>query len=103
MSRLYDTIEPSVINEEMLREAVHEQGPKEHAESIAKDEGLNYIDITKLRLDYRSLLIFFHLIPNSCLINLHKIHFTKLVLIRKKFCNLWLNKELRLEIKLTAI
>ena len=59
MSRLYDTIEPSVINEEMLREAVHEQGPKEHAEMIAKDEGLDYIDITKLRLDYRSELRFF--------------------------------------------
>ena len=59
MSRLYDTIEPSVINEEMLREAVHEQGPKEHAEMIAKDEGLDYIDITKLRLDYRSELRYF--------------------------------------------
>ena len=58
MSRLYDTIEPSVINEEMLREAVHEQGPKEHAEKIAKEEGLDYIDITKLRLDYRSLFKF---------------------------------------------
>ena len=54
MSRMYDTIEPSVINEEMLSAAVEEQGPKNEARSIARQEGINFEDVISLRLDYKS-------------------------------------------------
>lgn len=55
MSRLYDTIEPSVINDDMLKAAVEEQGPKEEASKIAQQEGIAFRDVTELRLDYRSM------------------------------------------------
>jgi len=54
MSRLYDTIEPAVIDEEILQTAVEEQGPKEEAGKIARDEGIDFSDVTSLRLDYKS-------------------------------------------------
>lgn len=54
MSRLYDTVEPSVIDEEMLQKAVEEQGPKEEAGKIAKSEGIDFNDVTDLRLDFKS-------------------------------------------------
>ena len=54
MSRLYDTVEPSVIDEEMLLRAVEEQGPKEEAGKIAKTEGIDFGDVTTLRLDFKS-------------------------------------------------
>ncbi|XP_002128801.2 dynein regulatory complex subunit 3-like [Ciona intestinalis] len=56
MSRLYDTVEPSVIDDEMLRKAVEEQGPKEEAGKIAKQEGVDYCDVLSLRLDFRNIL-----------------------------------------------
>nr|XP_014339812.1 PREDICTED: leucine-rich repeat-containing protein 48-like [Latimeria chalumnae] len=56
MSRLYDTIEPNVIDEEMLLKAVEEQGPKEEAGKIAKKEGIDFNDVTHLRLDFRNIL-----------------------------------------------
>lgn len=55
MSRLYDTVEPSVINDDMLHAAVEEQGPKEEASKIARHEGITFHDVSELRLDYRSL------------------------------------------------
>ena len=54
MSRLYDTVEPSVIDEEMLQKAVEEQGPKDEAGKIAKREGINLGDVLSLRLDFKS-------------------------------------------------
>lgn len=54
MSRLYDTVEPSVIDEEMLTHAVEEQGPKEEAGKIAKTEGIDFRDVLALRLDFKS-------------------------------------------------
>ena len=54
MSRAYDTIEPSVVDEDMLQKAVEEQGPKDEAGRIAKDEGLDFADVKELRLDFRS-------------------------------------------------
>lgn len=54
MSRLYDIKESNVINEEMLKKAVEEQGPQDQAGLIAKAEGLKYDKVTELRLDYRS-------------------------------------------------
>ena len=56
MSRLYDTVEPSVVDEEMLQKAVEEQGPKEEAGQIAKEEGIDFADVTALRLDFKSKL-----------------------------------------------
>ena len=55
MSRLYDTVEPAVIDDDMLRRAVEEQGPKEEAGRIAKQEGISYCDVKALRLDFRSM------------------------------------------------
>jgi len=54
MSRLYDTIEPAVIDEQMLKNAVEEQGPKGEAGRIAKQEGIDFADVISLRLDFKS-------------------------------------------------
>ena len=54
MSRLYDTVEPSVIDEDMLQKAVEEQGPKEEAGRIAKADGIDFADVLSLRLDFKS-------------------------------------------------
>lgn len=56
MSRLYDTVEPSVIDEDMLQKAVEEQGPKDEAGKIAKREGINFSDVLSLRLDFKNIL-----------------------------------------------
>jgi len=56
MSRLYDTVEPSVVDEEMLHKAVEEQGPKEEAGKIAREEGIDFLDVTALRLDFKNIL-----------------------------------------------
>ncbi|XP_071963999.1 dynein regulatory complex subunit 3-like [Antedon mediterranea] len=56
MSRLYDTVEPSVIEEDMLQKAVEEQGPKEEAGKIAKSEGIDFGDVLQLRLDFKNIL-----------------------------------------------
>ena len=57
MSRLYDTIEPSVIDEQMLKDAVEEQGPKGEAGRIAKQEAINFGDVLSLRLDFKSRFV----------------------------------------------
>ncbi|XP_044289462.1 dynein regulatory complex subunit 3 [Varanus komodoensis] len=56
MSRLYDSIEPNVIDEEMLQRAVEEQGPREEAGLLAKKEGINFRDVKELQLDFRNIL-----------------------------------------------
>merc|ERR1711976_1095585 len=56
MSRLYDTVEPSVVDEDMLQKAVEEQGPKEEAGKIAKEEGIDFGDVKSLRLDFKNIL-----------------------------------------------
>ncbi|KAM9457420.1 dynein regulatory complex subunit 3 [Clarias gariepinus] len=61
MSRLYDIKESNVIDEEMLKKAVEEQGPQDQAGLIAKAEGLKYDKVTELRLDYRKILKIDHL------------------------------------------
>ncbi|XP_062820661.1 dynein regulatory complex subunit 3 isoform X2 [Anolis carolinensis] len=55
-SRLYDSIEPNVIDEEMLQKAVEEQGPQEEAGQLAKKEGINFKDVKELQLDFRGIL-----------------------------------------------
>lgn len=47
--------EPKVIDEEMLKQAIEEQGPQGQAGDISKKEGIQYEDVLQLRLDYRSM------------------------------------------------
>ncbi|KAE8578800.1 hypothetical protein XENTR_v10023778 [Xenopus tropicalis] len=56
MSSLYDTMEPNVIDDDMLRNAVEEQGPKEEAGRIAKLEGIDFKHVSSLRLDFKNIL-----------------------------------------------
>ncbi|KAK3578006.1 hypothetical protein CHS0354_037388 [Potamilus streckersoni] len=70
MSRLYDTVEPSVIDEEMLQKAVEDQGPKEEAGKIAKVEGIDFADVKSLRLDFKNILKIDNLWEFSCLTKL---------------------------------
>ncbi|KAJ8037161.1 Dynein regulatory complex subunit 3 [Holothuria leucospilota] len=56
MSRLYDTVAPSVIDEKLLLKAIDEQGPKEEAGRIAKEEETEFADIIALRLDFKNIL-----------------------------------------------
>ena len=65
MSRLYDTIEPSVIDEQMLKDAVEEQGPKGEAGRIAKQEGIDFGDVLSLRLDFKSRFVIIFSNENS--------------------------------------
>lgn len=46
--------EPKVIDEEMLHQAIEEQGPQGQAGKIAKEEGIKYTEVLHLQLDYRS-------------------------------------------------
>jgi len=54
MSRLYITVEPSVISEEMLVTAVKEQGPSDEKGKVAKHDGVEFDEVKSLRLDYQS-------------------------------------------------
>ena len=55
MSRLYDTIEPSVIDEALLHQCIEEQGPDGEAGRIAKSEGIDFKEVLELRLSYKSM------------------------------------------------
>lgn len=46
--------EPKVMDEEMLQQAIVEQGPQGQAGKIAKKEGIKYEEVLQLRLDFRS-------------------------------------------------
>lgn len=54
MSRLYDSIEPSVIDEALLRQCIEEQGPDGEAGKIAKQEGIEFKEVLELKLSYKS-------------------------------------------------
>lgn len=54
MSRLYDSIEPSVIDEALLRKSIEEQGPDGEAGKIAKQEGIEFKEVFQLKLSYKS-------------------------------------------------
>lgn len=60
MNKTYDTKTPRVIDDEMLQNALKEQGPQGQAGQIAKDEGVGYDEMHELRLDYRSTLNFWN-------------------------------------------
>ena len=54
MNRLYDTLEPTVIDEILLNGCIEEQGPANEAGRIAKKEGLDFGEVESLRLDFKS-------------------------------------------------
>lgn len=58
MSRVYDAVEPAVIDEILLKTCVEEQGPKGEAGVIAKKEGIDFKDVSELRLDFKSIPLF---------------------------------------------
>lgn len=49
-------VEPAVIDNDMLRQAVEDQGPVGEAGKIGKQEGVPYSAVTSLRLDFRHIL-----------------------------------------------
>ncbi|XDV13822.1 hypothetical protein PO909_002148 [Leuciscus waleckii] len=59
MSREED--EPKVMDEEMLQQAIVEQGPQGQAGQIAKKEGIQHEEVLQLRLDFRNILKISHL------------------------------------------
>lgn len=54
MSRLYDTVEPTVIDDAMLKKTIEEQGPQEEAGNVARKDGIFYDEVQSLRLDFKS-------------------------------------------------
>uniref|UniRef100_A0A8C7J7Z5 Dynein regulatory complex subunit 3 n=1 Tax=Oncorhynchus kisutch TaxID=8019 RepID=A0A8C7J7Z5_ONCKI len=52
---------PSLVDEELLQKAVEEQGPQDQAGQIAKEEGMQYDEVSQLRLDYKNILKIDHL------------------------------------------
>ncbi|KAM9290994.1 dynein regulatory complex subunit 3 [Morus bassanus] len=55
MSQLYNSIEPNVIDDEMVQKAVEEQCPEDIGK-LAKSEGINFKDVTELQLSFRNIL-----------------------------------------------
>lgn len=53
MSQLYDSIEPNVIDDEMVQKAIEEQYPEDIGK-LAKREVINFKDVTELQLSFRS-------------------------------------------------
>ncbi|XP_006161729.1 dynein regulatory complex subunit 3 [Tupaia chinensis] len=56
MNRLYNSMEPRVMDDDMLKLAVGEQGPQEEAGRLAKQEGVLFKDVLSLRLDFQNIL-----------------------------------------------
>lgn len=54
MSHLYDTIEPNVVSEALLRQCVARQGPEGEAGRLASEEGIDFVEVLELRLDFQS-------------------------------------------------
>ena len=54
MTHLYDTEEPGVISQQLLRKAVLQQGPEGEAGRLAQEEGIAFSVVRSLRLDFQS-------------------------------------------------
>lgn len=54
MNRLCNSMEPRVMDDDMLKLAVGEQGPREEAGQLAKQEGILFKDVLSLQLDFQS-------------------------------------------------
>ncbi|NXL90783.1 DRC3 protein, partial [Alectura lathami] len=55
MSQLYNSIEPTVIDDDMLQRAVEEQWP-EDVWKVARTEGISFKDVTEIQLSFRNIL-----------------------------------------------
>ncbi|NXL61689.1 DRC3 protein, partial [Chordeiles acutipennis] len=55
MSQLHNSIEPNVIDDEMLQKAVEEQLPK-NIRQLAERERITFKDVTELQLSFRNIL-----------------------------------------------
>ncbi|XP_016051980.1 PREDICTED: dynein regulatory complex subunit 3 [Miniopterus natalensis] len=56
MNRLCNSLEPRVMDDDMLKLAVGEQGPQEEAGQLAKQEGILFKDVLSLQLDFQNIL-----------------------------------------------
>uniref|UniRef100_A0A286XFM8 Dynein regulatory complex subunit 3 n=1 Tax=Cavia porcellus TaxID=10141 RepID=A0A286XFM8_CAVPO len=56
MNRIYNSVEPRVMDDDMLKLAVGEQGPQEEAGQLAKQEGILFKDVLSLQLDFQNIL-----------------------------------------------
>ncbi|CAH8872027.1 unnamed protein product [Trichobilharzia szidati] len=56
MSRLYDTVEPTVIDKQLLHDAVFSSLRKGNVGELAKQDGINFENVLHLRLDYKNIL-----------------------------------------------
>ncbi|XP_062508363.1 dynein regulatory complex subunit 3-like isoform X2 [Corticium candelabrum] len=56
MSRAYDTVEPTIIDDTLLNACVYEQGPSGEAGGIAKSEGIDFNEVLHLRLDFKNII-----------------------------------------------
>ncbi|XP_053423983.1 dynein regulatory complex subunit 3 [Nycticebus coucang] len=56
MNQLHDSMEPRVMDDDMLKLAVAEQGPREEAGQLAKQEGILFKDVLSLQLDFQNIL-----------------------------------------------
>ncbi|XP_030683144.1 dynein regulatory complex subunit 3 [Nomascus leucogenys] len=56
MNRLCNSMEPRVMDDDMLKLAVRDQGPQEEAGQLAKQEGTLFKDVLSLQLDFRNIL-----------------------------------------------
>lgn len=53
MSQSHNSVEPNVIDDEMIQKAVEEQYPEDIGQ-LAKKEGTDFKDVTELQLSFRS-------------------------------------------------
>ncbi|KAM9695269.1 dynein regulatory complex subunit 3 [Trichechus inunguis] len=56
MNRLCQSMEPRVMDDDLLKLAVAEQGPREEAGQLAKQEGILFKDVLSLQLDFQNIL-----------------------------------------------
>lgn len=54
MSRLYDAAEPGLVSEGLLQRLVEDQGPSAETGRIAQAEGISFLEVFELRLDFQS-------------------------------------------------
>ena len=54
MTHLYNTEEPSVISQGLLKKAVLQQGPEGEAGRLALEQGIDFSVVRRLRLDFQS-------------------------------------------------
>ncbi|XP_019512229.1 PREDICTED: dynein regulatory complex subunit 3 isoform X3 [Hipposideros armiger] len=56
MNLLCNSLEPRVMDDDMLKLVVREQGPQEEAGQLAKQEGILFKDVLSLKLDFQNIL-----------------------------------------------